>query len=51
MCRPFERRRTEEKIWADILDAFAEREDMEFAYPTVRYYDQVAEQVARRSPG
>lgn len=43
LCAPYHRRRTEEEVWEDILDAFHEREDIDFAYPTVRYYDNVHE--------
>ena len=37
------RRSTEAAIWEDILDAFAENEDIDFAYPTQRFYDNVIE--------
>ena len=43
LCSPFERRVTAEHIWEDILLAFAERDDIDFAYPTTRFYDNVAE--------
>lgn len=43
VCLPFDRRRSAEIIWEDILDAFAAREDIDFAYPTIRYYDNVVE--------
>lgn len=43
LCRPDERRRSAEAIWEDILDAFHERDDIDFAYPTVRYYDNIVE--------
>jgi len=33
------RRGTEQTIWEAILDAFAERKDIDFAYPTTRFYD------------
>ena len=39
LCRPQRRRGTEEGIWEDILHAFAERTDIDFAYPTRRYFD------------
>ncbi|MCH7472603.1 mechanosensitive ion channel [bacterium] len=38
-----ERRGTEQTIWEAILDAFSERSDMDFAYPTTRYYDNRTE--------
>lgn len=43
LCSPFERRVSAEQIWEDILTAFAERDDIDFAYPTMRYYDNVRE--------
>lgn len=38
-----DRRGTDEGIWEAILDAFAEREDIDFAYPTTRYYENRSE--------
>jgi small-conductance mechanosensitive channel len=35
--------RTEESIWEDILHAFAENDDIDFAYPTQRFYDNLTE--------
>lgn len=40
---PRKRRSSAEKIWEDILAAFAREEHIDFAYPTVRYYDNHAE--------
>jgi len=37
------RRGTEEGIWRAILEEFAKHDDIDFAYPTVRYYDGLAE--------
>lgn len=38
---PVKRRRgTEQQIWEGILTRFAEHEDIEFAYPTIRYYEE-----------
>jgi len=39
MCNPRERRTTEEKIWEDVLNTFAECDDIDFAYPTQRFYN------------
>ncbi len=52
-CRPDERRGTAEAIWEAILTAFDGREDIDFAYPTTRYYDNVREgkPEARAEPG
>jgi small-conductance mechanosensitive channel len=43
LCDPRRRRSTEEAIWEDILDAFAATDDIDFAYPTQRFYDNVTE--------
>lgn len=39
LCQPRQRRGTAQAIWEDVLRAFAERDDIEFAYPTQRFYD------------
>ncbi len=38
LCEPRKRRGSEQDIWEDILDAFAAHDDIDFAYPTQRYY-------------
>ena len=38
LCNPRNRRGSEEEIWEDILNAFAESKDIDFAYPTQRHY-------------
>ena len=43
MCNPRERRTTEEKIWEDVLNRFAECDDIDFAYPTQRFYNNTNE--------
>ena len=48
VCLPHERRRSAERIWEEILDGFGAREDIDFAYPTIRYYDHASER--RRGP-
>ena len=40
---PRRRRSAEAAIWEDILDAFAATQDIDFAYPTQRFYDNAAE--------
>jgi small-conductance mechanosensitive channel len=40
MCDPRRRRSSEHAIWEDILRAFAEQPDVEFAYPTQRFYQR-----------
>ncbi|MBK7632083.1 MAG: mechanosensitive ion channel family protein [Ignavibacteriales bacterium] len=43
MCSPRERRTTEEKIWEDVLKDFAKHKDIDFAYPTQRFYNNSTE--------
>lgn len=43
LCAPRKRRATAEQVWEAILVAFAERNDIDFAYPTIRYYDNRSE--------
>lgn len=43
LCEVRQRRGTEQVLWEAILDAFAERDDMDFAYPTQRIYYLPAE--------
>jgi small-conductance mechanosensitive channel len=43
LIKPEHRRLSDEAIWEDILKAFAECPDIDFAYPTVRYYDNPSE--------
>ncbi|MEN8375343.1 MAG: mechanosensitive ion channel family protein [Gemmatimonadota bacterium] len=40
---PRRRRGTEETMWEAILERFAEHPDVDFAYPTVRYFDHFSE--------
>jgi hypothetical protein len=43
LCEPRRRRSTEAAIWEDILQAFSECPDVEFAYLTQRFYDRRTE--------
>jgi len=43
MCDPRKRRITEEQIWEEILTRFAEHKDIDFAYPTSRFYNNMSE--------
>jgi small-conductance mechanosensitive channel len=43
LCSPRERRGSAQAIWEDILRAFAEHKDIDFAYPTQRFYDNRTE--------
>lgn len=40
ICDPRKRRMTEHQIWEDVLRVFATHKDIEFAYPTMRYFDR-----------
>jgi small-conductance mechanosensitive channel len=39
LCQPRKRRSSEHVVWRDILKAFAAESDIDFAYPTQRFYD------------
>lgn len=43
LCEPQKRRSSAEAIWEDVLRAFADHDNIDFAYPTVRYYDNTYE--------
>ncbi len=43
LCNARQRRGTEQTIWEAILRAFAARGDVDFAYPTQRFYDNRSE--------
>lgn len=43
MCNPRERRATVEKIWENVLKEFAKHKDIDFAYPTQRFYNNIIE--------
>jgi small-conductance mechanosensitive channel len=43
ICEPRRRRDSEQAIWEDILKAIADRDDIDFAYPTQRFYNNVLE--------
>lgn len=43
LCQPRKRRATEDAIWKDILKEFAQCNDVDFAYPTQRFYDNLQE--------
>jgi small-conductance mechanosensitive channel len=43
LCEPRKRRGSEQQIWEDILDAFAAHDNIDFAYPTQRFYHNSTE--------
>lgn len=38
LCEPRRRRATEQTLWEDVLRGFEQHDDIEFAYPTQRFY-------------
>jgi len=42
-CDPGKRRESAEQIWEDVLTEFGKCNDIDFAYPTTRYYNNVKE--------
>lgn len=49
LCRSRHRRESTQEIWEEVLDRFAECDDIDFAYPTKRAYDNVRE--GKHGPG
>ncbi|MDA0747750.1 MAG: mechanosensitive ion channel [bacterium] len=43
LCDPRRRRGTEQAIWEDILTAFAAYKEIDFAYPTQRFFNHIQE--------
>ncbi len=43
LVEPRRRRGIAEKIWEDILNTFEQHPDIDFAYPTIRYFDHTRE--------
>jgi small-conductance mechanosensitive channel len=43
ICQARQRRGTEESIWEMVLDEFAKYQNIDFAYPTTRFYDNKSE--------
>ena len=43
LCQPRQRRSTEQVIWEDVLQRFAACVDIDFAYPTQRFYSNLRE--------
>jgi len=43
LCNPRKRRSSENTIWEEILGAFKDCDDIDFAYPTQRFYDNARE--------
>jgi small-conductance mechanosensitive channel len=43
LCHARQRRSSADRIWRQVLDAFAQQADIELAYPTQRFYDRAKE--------
>ncbi len=43
ICEPRRRRDSEQAIWEDILKEFTKQKDIDFAYPTQRFYNNMLE--------
>ncbi|MBU1699560.1 MAG: mechanosensitive ion channel family protein [Candidatus Eisenbacteria bacterium] len=43
ICDPRKRRSSAAAIWEDVLKAFAANDDIDFAYPTTRFYHNMSE--------
>jgi len=43
LCRPRQRRGSEQAIWESILQRFGKSKDIDFAYPTQRFYNNLTE--------
>lgn len=43
LCKPRNRRIVTQNIWEEILDRFSENDNIDFAYNTIRFYDDLKE--------
>ena len=43
ICHVRRRRATDQAIWEEVLDQFAKHKDIDFAYPTTRFYNNISE--------
>lgn len=43
LCDPRKRRTSEQDVWEEILDEFSKCDDIDFAYPTQRFYNNTIE--------
>jgi len=49
LCEPRRRRGSEDALWEDVLDEFAKYPDIDFAYPTQRFYNNMLESKETKS--
>ena len=50
LCEPRKRRGSEQEIWEEILEEFAACDDIDFAYPTQRFYNNLLEGKKAQGP-
>lgn len=50
LCEPRRRRGTQQAIWEDILEQLEQCKDIDFAYPTQRFYNNMVEGKPGHSP-
>jgi small-conductance mechanosensitive channel len=50
LCEPRRRRDSEQGIWEEILEEFAKCQDIDFAYPTQRFYNNPLEGKSETKP-
>jgi small-conductance mechanosensitive channel len=50
LCDARERRESAQAIWEDVLERFAQEDDIEFAYPTVRHYSDPSDGKSGATP-
>ena len=43
LCEPRRRRNSTQEVWEAVLERFAERDDIDLAYPTQRFYNNMRE--------
>ena len=43
LCETRKRRDSQQEIWEDVLSEFAKYKDIDLAYPTTRFYDNLGE--------
>lgn len=51
LCDPRQRRGKEQAIWEEVLNVFSENKDIDFAYPTQRFYNNPIEGKQGAKPG
>lgn len=51
LCDPRQRRNYEQIIWEEVLKAFAKSDEIDFAYPTQRFYSNKSEGKPGHNPG